>query len=113
MTLKFSQTSATPETADVDCAIVGVFEGRNLTPAAARIDEAGGGALRRLIDSGDVTGKVGNHALLYAVPGVKAARVLVVGLGDPRSSTAPASAARCAIRSAHCATRRRFRRRPG
>ncbi len=84
MTLKFSQTSATPETADVDCAIVGVFEGRNLTPAAARIDEAGGGALRRLIDSGDVTGKVGNHALLYAVPGVKAARVLVVGLGDPR-----------------------------
>ncbi|HNR91283.1 MAG TPA: leucyl aminopeptidase [Dokdonella sp.] len=84
MTLKFSQTTATPDAADVDCAIVGVFEDRSLSAAAARVDEASGGAIRRLIDSGDITGKIGSHALLHALPGIKAARVLVAGLGDPR-----------------------------
>ncbi|HEY6194097.1 MAG TPA: M17 family peptidase N-terminal domain-containing protein, partial [Candidatus Eisenbacteria bacterium] len=47
---------------------------------AARLDTAGGGALRALLESGDFTGRAGETALLYP-KGIKARRVLAVGLG--------------------------------
>lgn len=84
MTLKFSISRETPETSDVACVIVGVYEDRQLSSAAARIDEASGNAIKRLLDSGDITGKLGSSALLFSVNGVKAPRVLVVGLGDAK-----------------------------
>ena len=82
MTLKFSQTRAAPETADVACAIVGIFDERFMTPAAERLDAASGGAISRLVESGDLQSKLGSHALLFGLAGVTAPRVLVVGLGD-------------------------------
>ena len=61
--------------------VVGVPEGPLArSGSAARLDAASGGALRALIATGDFAGKSGETALLYA-PGVKAKRVLVVGLG--------------------------------
>jgi len=100
MTLKFSQTGDAPETAEVDCAIVGAYEDRTLTAAAKRLDEASSGTLQRLIDSGDVSGKAGQHAMLFALGGVKAARVIVVGLGDRQKFDAAAFS-----RAAHTAGR--------
>jgi len=50
---------------------------------AADIDAASKGHIRDLIKSGDISGEPGRVALLTAVPGVKAARVAVVGLGRP------------------------------
>ncbi len=82
MTLKFSQTGDAPESADVDCVVVGVYDDRSLSAAAKRLDDASHGAIRRLLESGDVSGKAGQHILLHALPGVRAARALVVGLGE-------------------------------
>ncbi len=90
MTLTFSQTSDSPESADVACAIVGVYEDRILSSAATRIDDASTGALTRLIDSGDVSGKLGSTAMLFGLGGSKAARVLVVGLGEQKKFDAAA-----------------------
>ncbi len=65
----------------VDCVIVGVFEGGALTPAARDIDRASRGALSKLIDRGDLTGRAGETLLLPDLRGVRAPRVLVVGQG--------------------------------
>ncbi|MEO6968803.1 MAG: leucyl aminopeptidase [Rhodanobacteraceae bacterium] len=82
MTIEFSTRSAQADTADTPCAVVGVFDDA-FSPAAATIDRASDGALARLRDSSDFTGKSGT-LLLHALPGVKASRVLLVGLGPQK-----------------------------
>jgi leucyl aminopeptidase len=90
MTLTFSTTSDAPETAATPCLVVGLYEDRVLSSAAARIDERSGGAIKRLIDSGDATGRPGSTTLLFGLSGVAAPRVLVVGLGEQKKFDAAA-----------------------
>ncbi|MGN6790488.1 MAG: leucyl aminopeptidase [Rhodanobacteraceae bacterium] len=79
--LEFSLSSAVAaDAAETPCAAVGVFEGA-LSPAATAIDSASGGALMRLVESGDFTGKAGATLVLHGLGGAKAPRVLLVGLG--------------------------------
>jgi leucyl aminopeptidase len=85
MTLQFSLGSTAPETTDTACLIVGVYENGILTSAAARIDTAAGGAIKRLVESGDITGKLASTSVLFAPQGIHAKRVLVVGLGAQKS----------------------------
>jgi len=84
MTLQFSLAAATPETADTACVLVGVYEQGVLTSAAARVDGAIGGAIKRQVESGDISGKAGSTTLIYAPAGIAAKRVLVVGLGTQK-----------------------------
>jgi leucyl aminopeptidase len=84
MTIQFSLTDQAPETATTACVVVGVFEERMLTVAAARVDEKSGGAIKRLSEAGDVNGKLCSSQLLFALPGITAPRVLVVGLGEQK-----------------------------
>ncbi len=90
MTLKFSTTADAPETAATPCLVVGLYDDRTLDGAAARVDGKSGGAIQRLIDGGDATGKPGGTTLLFGPAGIAAARVLVVGLGDRRKFDAAA-----------------------
>jgi leucyl aminopeptidase len=85
MTLQFSLAAAAPETADSPCVVVGVYENGLLTSAAARVDGAAGGAIKRQVESGDIGGKAGSVNLLFAPAGVAAQRVLVVGLGAQKT----------------------------
>ena len=85
MTLQFSLSSDAPETAATACAVVGVYEHGMLSSAAARIDSAAGGVLKRRMDAGDIDGKPGSVHLLFDLPGLGAERVLVVGLGAQKS----------------------------
>ena len=64
-----------------DCVIVGVYDSGKLSAGAADIDAASDGELRRLVKSGDISTKPGRCVLLTQLPGVKAARVAVAGLG--------------------------------
>jgi leucyl aminopeptidase len=84
MTIQFSLTDQAPETATAACIVVGVFEDRMLTVAAARVDEKSGGAIKRLIEGGDINGKLCSSQVLFALPGVAAPRVIVVGLGEQK-----------------------------
>ena len=90
MTLKFNSAPETPDAADSPCVVVGLYEDRVLTPAAARLDERSEGALKRLIESGDATGKLGSTTLLLGLSGVKAPRVIVAGLGEQKKFDAAA-----------------------
>ncbi|KGI78552.1 leucyl aminopeptidase [Oleiagrimonas soli] len=81
MTLQLSLASGAPESIDTPCVIVGVYTNGVLSTAAAAIDAASGGALKRRIDGGDISGKPGTVHTLYDLSGVKAERVMTVGLG--------------------------------
>lgn len=85
MTLQFSLGTAAPETVDTACVLVGVYEHGMLTSAAAQLDSATGGLIKRQVESGDISGKAGSSTLLFAPAGVTAKRVLVVGLGTQKS----------------------------
>ena len=61
--------------------VVGLYEKGDLGRAAAEIDAATGGALKRLIRTGDLSGNAGDARVLTGLPDVKAQRVVVAGLG--------------------------------
>jgi len=79
--MKFFTTTSKASRRVVDCVIVGVYERGKLTAGAADIDSASNGHLAALVKSGDVSTKPGKCVILPAVPGVKAKRVAVAGLG--------------------------------
>ncbi len=85
MTLQFSLGSAAPATVESACVLVGVYEQGVLTSAAAQVDSAAGGVIKRQVESGDISGKAGSTTLLFAPTGITAQRVLVVGLGTQKS----------------------------
>lgn len=65
-----------------DCIVVNLFEGVTAPGGATgAVDQALGGAISRLIASGDFTGKAESTALLYSDGKVVSPRVLVIGLG--------------------------------
>ena len=76
----FTTTGAASRRA-VDCVIVGIYDGGALGTAAADIDAASSGAIKRRLKSGDVSSKLGRVGLLAELDGVRAKRVAVVGLG--------------------------------
>lgn len=82
MALEFDLNRPDPAAAETDCVVLGLYAEGSLTPAGEALDGASGGRLKQLIARGDASGKAGRTALLHDLPGVKAPRVLVVGLGE-------------------------------
>ena len=78
--MEFSIKSGAPQSGEKGCVVVGVFEPRKLSAAAASLDRAAKGYLAGVARRGDLPGKLGATLLLHGVPGI-AGRVLVVGLG--------------------------------
>ena len=105
--MEFITKVGAADSVKADCIAVGVHADGELTASAKRIDAASKGAVRAAVKSGDVTGQRGSSTLLRAVPGVTAARVLLVGLGKAGEFTdkAYADATRAAIRAAGHGTR--------
>ena len=60
-------------------------KGAALLPAAVRLDKASGGALTRALKFSRFTGKAGQFLEVLAPSGLKASRILLVGLGKPES----------------------------
>ena len=82
--MEFSIKSLSAEKQRVACSVVGVFESRKLSVAAAAIDRASRGHLTEIVRSGSMEGKLGATLMLHRVPHLAAARVLLVGLGRER-----------------------------
>jgi leucyl aminopeptidase len=76
--------SSNPAKQRVGCVIVGVFDRRKPTAAAATLDKAAGGALGTALRRGDLDGKAGQTLVLHHVPKIYADRVLLIGLGRER-----------------------------
>lgn len=83
--LKFQVKAQDLTSAPTDCVVVLFFDKRKLSDAAKAIDDATGGAVRKLLQLENATGKAEEAYLLRTPEGIKAKRVLLVGAGDPKS----------------------------
>ena len=81
--MEFSIKTGSPEKQRSGCIVVGVFEGRRQSDAFTQLDTASNGFLSELLKRGDLTGKSGSTLLLHQIAGIRAERVLLVGLGKP------------------------------
>lgn len=79
--MEFSIKSTAPGQTKSGCAVVGVFESRKLTQAAASLDRDARGYLKSIVERGDMDGKLGATLVLHNVPNVACERVMLVGLG--------------------------------
>jgi leucyl aminopeptidase len=82
--MEYIVKSGTPEKQRSGCLIVGVFEGRRLSAAAAEIDRVTGGALSSVMRRGDIEGQLGQTLLLRDLPNLPSERVLLVGGGKEK-----------------------------
>jgi leucyl aminopeptidase len=83
MSLNLSLLHSDPAEIDVDAVIAAVHEDGSLSAAAQRLDASSGGRIAALVAAGDASGKPGRSLLLHGLAGVRAPRVLLLGIGDP------------------------------
>ena len=81
--MKYSTTTSVASRCAGSCVIVGIYDSGKLGEAATDIDKASKGLIRKQIKSGDLSGRLGSSRMLGSIGGVKAQRVLVIGLGKP------------------------------
>ena len=79
--MELSIKSGDLATRKTPCLLLGVLGERQLPAPAQRVDAASGGYLTRILEGGDLEAEAGRTLLLHEVPGLKAERVLLVGLG--------------------------------
>jgi leucyl aminopeptidase len=72
-----------PEMPKTGAVVVGVFDGRRLSPGATMIDRAAGGAITRAIESSRFKGGSEDALSVLAPNGLQASRVVLLGLGKP------------------------------
>ncbi|HEV2562677.1 MAG TPA: leucyl aminopeptidase [Rhizomicrobium sp.] len=78
-------------TAGQGAIVVGALGGGGLTASAAAADKASGGVLKRALEVSRFSGKPGQILEVLAPSGLKASRLLLVGMGKPEDFNAPAA----------------------
>ena len=79
--VRFSASSDSPADVDADWLVVGVAQDGEPSAAVAALDERTGGQVSRLRDGGDLRGKPLELVSVLTPSGVRAKRLLLVGLG--------------------------------
>jgi leucyl aminopeptidase len=79
--MKFTVTSEKPGSVKTGCVIVGVFERRKLSTAAAEFNKTTNGLLKKVLDAGDMDGNASQTMMLHYPAGANCERVLLVGCG--------------------------------
>jgi len=82
--MEYTVKSGDPEKQRSACVVVGVFEGRKLSPSARRLDEATQGSLTAILRRGDLEGKTGQTLLLHNPASLLCERLLLIGCGKEK-----------------------------
>ncbi len=82
--MQFSIKSTALPSTPASCLVAGIFDDGQLSEAAEIIDKASGKAISKMIRAGDIKGKSNQSLLLHDLPGIKAKRVLLLGLGKKK-----------------------------
>ncbi len=82
--MEFIAKSTKPLKQRTNCLIITVSESRKLSSSGADVDKASAGYLSKILRQGDMDGRAGQTLLLHNVPGVNAARVLLLGCGNEK-----------------------------
>jgi leucyl aminopeptidase len=83
--MEFGVAAGTLAQQRTGCIVVGVYQGRKLSPSAMALDAAAGRAIGDVLGRGDLEGELGETLLLRNLADVAAERVLLVGLGPERT----------------------------
>ncbi|WP_421862100.1 leucyl aminopeptidase [Motiliproteus sp.] len=102
--MQFQISSASLTELETPCLVVAVGEEGELSSAARQLDEASNGYLSDIVSAGDIRGKAGDSLLLQKFDGIKARRVLLLGMGkeserNDRSFTKVLSGALSSLKS--------------
>ncbi|MGZ8225344.1 MAG: leucyl aminopeptidase [Methylococcaceae bacterium] len=80
--MDYSIETSPLEKLQCDCIIVGVYQDQQLTPTAAAINSSTQGVISKIINRGDLSGKIGETVLINVIPDSHIERILLVGLGE-------------------------------
>ena len=83
--MNFVTTKTAADTINTECLILGVFREKMIGETAKYIDKISNKSLSKLITSGDIKTGLGSTKIINNLEGVKAKRVLIVGLGNQDS----------------------------
>ena len=83
--MKFTVKNEKPASVKSGCVVLGVFEKRKLSDAAARFDKTTRGLLTRLLHDGEMDGSCEQTLMVHYPRGAACERVLLVGCGKPRA----------------------------
>ena len=85
--MEFTTSTGSIDTTRTACLIVGIYDGRKLTPSAQQLDDAAGGIIKTLLKNGDLQGSVGQTLLVPMPQGLSCERLLLVGCGKEKELT--------------------------
>jgi len=79
--MKLNLLNESPLQIESECLVIGISAGGPLSMSAQFLDEASGGGISKMLDSGDIETGLGKTTLLHGLKGTSARRVLITGLG--------------------------------
>ncbi|HEY9147703.1 MAG TPA: M17 family peptidase N-terminal domain-containing protein, partial [Gammaproteobacteria bacterium] len=82
--MEFTTSTGPIQDSRSGCLIVGIYDGKKLTPAAQQINDAGDGIIKAALKGGDLSGAVGQTLMLTAPQGLACDRLLLVGCGKEK-----------------------------
>ncbi len=87
--MEFFTTTSSASRRAAGCVVIGVYANGKLGVGATEVDAASQGAISKLVKQGDVSGRAGSSLLIAGMSGVRAQRVLIVGLGKASGFAVP------------------------
>ncbi|TAL44102.1 MAG: leucyl aminopeptidase, partial [Methylovulum sp.] len=75
--MDYSIETAPLEKLQCDCMIVGVYQDQQLSAPAALLNDSSQGLIAKVLERGDISGKIGETALLSTIPGSVIERILL------------------------------------
>ena len=85
--MQYNVTQSALNTDKSDCLVVALFENGRMSPSAEAIDDQIGGIIRRMLNQGDISGKVGSSLILHEIDNLSSKRLLLVGCGKQGDTT--------------------------
>jgi leucyl aminopeptidase len=79
--MQFSTKTTALGNTPTSCLVLGVFMNGNLPQASAEVDKQCAKSLSKIIKAGDISGKAKESLLIHNPDGIKAKRILLIGLG--------------------------------
>ncbi len=85
--MNFTIKTAALQNISTSCMVLGVYQNKTLPEITAEIDKLTRMKLSKIIDAGDINGALGQSLLIHHIDGVRAKRILLVGLGKKSDLT--------------------------
>ena len=87
--MRFYAESTTATKHNTDCLIIACDKTKNLIGTGPALDKACKGHIKKVLSQGDFKGKVAETLLLYPPIGIKASRILLIGIGKEGNYFSP------------------------